>query len=137
MVSTRQKSIRKNLRLSPVENQRLLQMMKEEGETNFSRFFRKKIFEERPVFSQNIIDEIVENVSRTNRIDFRTLVANHQLEKVYEELRRIVIFGETRGSFSPEEVQTFYTLLSNILNEYHRILPLSDEFKERYFGKKI
>ncbi|HFI0143885.1 TPA: hypothetical protein ACGOR8_000918 [Streptococcus suis] len=112
-------------------------MMKEEGETNFSRFFRKKIFEERPVFSQNVIDEIVEKVSRTNRVDFRTLVANHQLEKVYEELHRIVIFGETRGSFSPEEVQAFYALLSNILNEYHRILPLSDEFKERYFVKKI
>lgn len=134
MAITRQKSIRKNLRLSPVENQRLLQLMKEEGETNFSRFFRKKIFEERSTFSQKMIDEIVENVSRTNRIDFRTLVANHQLEKVYEELHRIVIFGEARGSFSPEEVQMFYKLLSNILSEYSRILPLSDEFKERYFG---
>lgn len=130
------KTIRKNLRLSAEENRQLLHLMQEEGTSTFSQFFRQRVLTKSQHFPDDIVEQIVEKVKKANRQIFQTQVVSSQLEKVYNELHRLVILGQERGSFTKQEIDSFYALLNNILDEYNRILPLSEEFKERYFGSK-
>lgn len=113
--------IKKTFRLNIEEEQQLLQEMALQGETNFSNFIRKKLLHQTSATDLSLLAESFYHINQAN-----------QLEKINERLYRIQVLAQEAKQVDAYKMDQVMACFRDLLVEAERVLPLSDEFKEKW-----
>lgn len=114
--------IRKSIRITKDEEKQLLEEMALSGVTNFSKFIRKKLFQNEQSISS--INEIARHFYNLNRAN--------QLEKIHDRLYQIKVISEEAKQVDAYKMDQVMDCFRDLLEEAERTIPLSDEFKEKW-----
>lgn len=126
---SRSKEKRKIFRLSYEEEKQIKRVMESEGETNFSDFVRRKILVDgigkNSYFNEQAFIETI-----VHRLSLQTQIQS--VEKIYERVLEVSVLSQKKQTVSPQDFDILLNCVRKLLEEIDRVIPLSQDFKNRY-----
>ena len=113
------RSIRKQFRLTPAEEKRMLELMKEQGMASFSDFLRKNVLE-----TTSVHEKIVSLWFDCWKVQ--------KLEEISRDLHGILVLTKTEKQVTQEYVGILLTCVQELIAEVSKSTQLSQSFQDKY-----
>lgn len=113
------RSIRKQFRLTPAEEKRMLEFMKEQGMASFSDFLRKNVLE-----TTSVHEKIVSLWFDCWKVQ--------KLEEISRDVHGIFVLAKTEKQVTQEHVGILLTCVQELIAEVSKSTQLSQSFQDKY-----
>lgn len=116
------RSVRREIKLTRKENKVLEYLMQQEVAENFSDYARKRLLETYP--NHKIIEKVLSECFNIELL--------HEIQNISRDIGIIRGVIEGKEEIKEEHISIILNCVQNLIREVDKILPLSDDFKEKY-----
>ena len=111
------RDIRKQFRLTEAEEKQILDLMREQNETNFSDFIRRSL----------LLSE-----SQKQMENWFTFWQSQKLEQISRDIHEVLILAQLERQVTQEHVSILLICVQELIKEVENSIPLSQDFRDKY-----